>query len=466
MEGYIYHSKFHRPLILATDLLVIYASFCLSHLLLLGDWNFMQVYDFLFIVFCFSWWIVSPFSESTYQLNGIKDIRKFLLGLLSAFCVHIALVFVCCFIVRNEEISQGYLINLYVLSLLLVFSSRCLLFVAHKHYRQVEFGKFRKVIVVGAGKSGSVLFNFFQSSNSIGHRFMFMGFFDDDASASEHKNLVKGSFQDLKQYCLQENIDEIYFARSLTYQEQIDDLSKFADDNFICFRIVPDFSGIVQSNVNMYFLDSIPVITIRKEPLEIVFNKVIKRTFDIVFSLGVIIFIYPIVLPLIALAIKLNSKGPVFFIQMRPGKKNQLFKCYKFRTMYINNLTEVQATKNDSRITKVGRLLRKTNLDEFPQFFNVLLGDMSVVGPRPNMINQLEEYSKVIDKYKVRHFITPGITGYAQVNGFRGETQQLYLMEKRVEYDLMYMENWSFFLDIKIIFLTVWNVFKGEKNAY
>jgi putative colanic acid biosynthesis UDP-glucose lipid carrier transferase len=134
--------------------------------------------------------------------------------------------------------------------------------------------------------------------------------------------------------------------------------------------------------------------------------------------------------------------------------------------MRVNKITEKQATKNDPRITKIGAFLRKTSMDELPQFFNVLLGDMSVVGPRPNMINQLELYSKVIDKYMVRHFVLPGITGYAQVNGYRGETAEVQLMEKRVEYDVMYMENWSFLFDLKIIFLTVWNIFKGEENAY
>ena len=167
-----------------------------------------------------------------------------------------------------------------------------------------------------------------------------------------------------------------------------------------------------------------------------------------------------------AIVIRLDSPGPIFFKQLRPGKKNKLFDCYKFRTMYVNHNGELQATKNDSRITKIGRFMRKTNIDEIPQFFNVLLGNMSVVGPRPNMISQLEEYSKSIGNYKVRHFVTPGITGYAQVNGFRGETKEIGLMEKRVQYDVQYIENWSLALDLKIIFLTIWNMVKGEKNAY
>jgi putative colanic acid biosynthesis UDP-glucose lipid carrier transferase len=207
-------------------------------------------------------------------------------------------------------------------------------------------------------------------------------------------------------------------------------------------------------------------MTLRREPLQSLFNRVLKRAFDIGFALTVICTIFPFVFPLIILAIKLESPGPIFFIQKRPGRRNKLFNCIKFRTMRVNNQTELQATKNDPRITKTGAFLRKTNLDELPQFFNVLFGDMSVVGPRPNLVSQLEMYSKWISKYPVRHFILPGITGYAQVNGFRGETKQPELMEKRVEYDILYMENWSFALDLKIIFLTVWNMIRGEKNAY
>ncbi|HEX8348791.1 MAG TPA: sugar transferase, partial [Hymenobacter sp.] len=192
-----------------------------------------------------------------------------------------------------------------------------------------------------------------------------------------------------------------------------------------------------------------------------------KRIFDIVFSSFVIFGIFPILMPILALLIRMDSPGPIFFKQLRPGKRNQLFPCYKLRTMRTDlGKGELQATKSDPRVTRIGRILRKTSLDELPQFFNVLLGHMSVVGPRPNMISQLEEYSKHIHTYPLRHAVTPGITGYAQVNGYRGETRAPQAMEKRVEYDLKYVENWSFKLDMKIIGKTVWNMVKGEKNAY
>jgi putative colanic acid biosynthesis UDP-glucose lipid carrier transferase len=186
-----------------------------------------------------------------------------------------------------------------------------------------------------------------------------------------------------------------------------------------------------------------------------------------VFSGAVMLFILSWLIPLLALLVKLESRGPVFFVQHRTGRNNETFRCLKFRSMYVNNdANSKQATRNDRRFTKIGRILRKTNLDEMPQFFNVFMGDMSIVGPRPHMLKHTEEYSAIIQKYMIRHFLKPGITGWAQVNGYRGEiTDELHL-RKRIEHDIWYMENWSVYLDLRIIFLTVFNTIKGDKNAF
>ena len=462
MEKYLHQFKLSRLLVLGIDFWLIYFSFWLSHRLYLGSAGFLKGHGYLFVVFCLSWWIVSGFSENIYRISRFRNYRRTLLDILVAFGFHVALVFVCLATVGQARVPLLYLGGLYAFALITISFGRLLLMVANKHYNSLDYGKSRKIVIVGAGQAGKDLHNSFRLNNAISHQFL--GFFDDDQQ-SPPQELVKGGLTDLPDYCLREGVDEIYFALSMENKALIDKLARFADDNFIYFRIVP-LGRNVPENANVYFLDTIPVITVRKEPLEIVVNKLIKRTFDIFFSLFVILTIFPFVVPVIALIIKLSSRGPVFFTQMRPGKKNQLFKCYKFRTMRLNNQTELQATKHDPRVTPIGRFLRKSNLDELPQFFNVLLGDMSVVGPRPNMVIQLEEYSKVIQQYKVRHFVSPGITGYAQVNGYRGETKQLHLMQKRVQYDVMYMENWSFLMDLKIIFLTVWNMVRGEKNAY
>jgi len=209
------------------------------------------------------------------------------------------------------------------------------------------------------------------------------------------------------------------------------------------------------------------VSKLRNEPLDKRWNRALKRTFDIVFSLGVIVFVLSWLIPLLALAVKLSSPGPVFFKQTRLGEGMKKFSCYKFRSMRVNKEADSkQATKNDPRVTKVGAFLRKSNLDEMPQFLNVLLGQMSVVGPRPHPLKLNDQFRDIIDKYMVRHFVRPGITGWAQVNGFRGETRTPELMEKRVDLDVWYLENWSFKLDLKIIVKTVTNMLGKDERAY
>jgi undecaprenyl-phosphate galactose phosphotransferase/putative colanic acid biosynthesis UDP-glucose lipid carrier transferase len=205
---------------------------------------------------------------------------------------------------------------------------------------------------------------------------------------------------------------------------------------------------------------------LRKEPLEIPENRLVKKIFDISFSLFVICFVCSWLFPILITLIKLTSKGPVFFKQLRSGEDNKSFLCYKFRTMQVNNLSdEIQATVNDPRITRIGAFMRKNNLDELPQFFNVLMGHMSVVGPRPHMLRHTSQYSELIHNYLVRHFTKPGITGWSQINGYRGETKDLYKMKKRVEYDIWYIENWSFLLDLKIVLRTVGKMLYGDDKA-
>ena len=235
----------------------------------------------------------------------------------------------------------------------------------------------------------------------------------------------------------------------------------------IHFMLVPTLRRYVKKQMKLDSIGDIPVFLMREEPLQYPFNKFVKRTFDILFSTVFLCTLFPILYIIIGIIIKADSPGPVLFKQKRTGLKGSDFVCYKFRTMRVNKDADVkQATKNDARTTKIGAFLRKTNLDELPQFVNVLIGNMSVVGPRPHMLKHTIEYSAMIDKYMLRHLAKPGITGWAQVNGYRGETKELIQMEKRVEYDVWYIENWSFFLDIKIIYLTVRNMIKGEKNAY
>jgi len=244
---------------------------------------------------------------------------------------------------------------------------------------------------------------------------------------------------------------------------------EFCERNTIRFRVIPSadsFIPVVQGSA-LEFHGAVPVSKIRREPLERKASRRVKRVFDIVFSFLVITLIFTWLFPILALLIKLSSKGPVFFKQTRLGEGNKTFVCFKFRSMRMNKEADsVQATKNDPRVTSVGRFLRKSNLDEMPQFFNVLLGQMSVVGPRPHPLRLNDQFRDIIDKYMVRHFVRPGITGWAQVNGFRGETRTPELMERRIELDIWYLENWSFRLDLKIVVKTVTNMFGKDPMAY
>ena len=215
------------------------------------------------------------------------------------------------------------------------------------------------------------------------------------------------------------------------------------------------------------YYDYLPILSLRDIPLHNALNAFLKRIFDIVFALIIIFGLLLWLGPLLALLITIESKGPVFFIQRRTGFDNREFQCFKFRSMAVNDSADArQAGKNDRRVTKIGKFIRKTSIDELPQFYNVLFGNMSVVGPRPHMLKHTDEYANRVDKYMLRHFVKPGITGLAQVKGYRGEIEKDSDIQNRIKFDIFYVENWSFFLDLKIIVQTVINAFKGEEKAY
>ena len=241
----------------------------------------------------------------------------------------------------------------------------------------------------------------------------------------------------------------------------------FADNNLKILKFLPDNKDIYSKKLKYENYDYIPILSFRDIPLQEPVNQIFKRVFDIAFSSAVIIFLLSWLTPILAILIRLESRGPVFFKQTRNGFNYKEFDCYKFRSMTPNKDAHLhQATRGDQRVTKIGKFIRKTSIDELPQFFNVLFGDMSVVGPRPHMVSHTDMYAKRVDKFMVRHFVKPGITGLAQVSGFRGEVESDKDIINRVKYDIFYIENWSLLLDLKIIFQTAMNAVKGEEKAY
>ena len=263
------------------------------------------------------------------------------------------------------------------------------------------------------------------------------------------------------------NIQRVVYVNSDLNKQEIQHLMKLCTSEFIDLIVVPGESNLLLERTGLKNYYEMPIFIHQKEKIVQLPYKVLKRLFDIVFSFIVIVFILSWMIPILAILIKLDSKGPVFFIQRRTGYFNNSFPCIKFRSMMVNDESDKkQATRSDIRITKIGAFLRRNSIDEFPQFINVLLGHMSVVGPRPHPLTLTDQYSTIISKFMIRHSVKPGITGWAQVNGHRGPTETVEQMRIRVEHDIWYIENWTFFLDFKCVFMTSTNFVKGEENAF
>ena len=466
-EGY--YDKSFNLLLLGIDLLGISICFFISYYLRFQAGTTIPYEFYMFLLLCNILWVVVSFYNNIYLLSKLRDLGRSLKNLIYVIAIHILLVslsFVSLKVQEAYTFPRLFLIYFYSVGFVLLFAIRNVYYFAIKYYYRNDQFNVIKVVIIGTGEIAEKLYDGFQKEISRGSSFKVMKFFGENGTGKFYSNIGTDALENLKKYCIDNRINEIYYTRPLTDKNLINDLTKFTDENFIYLRFVPEFQGLQKSKVSISFFNNIPIVEYTQAPLGGFLNQKIKRSFDILFALIVIVFVYPIVFPIVAILIKLESAGPVLFRQLRPGKGNELFECYKFRTMKVNNNTEKQATKNDPRITRIGSFLRKTSLDEFPQFLNVLQGKMSIVGPRPNLISQLEFYSKEIEKYRFRHFITPGITGWAQVNGFRGETEDIKLMKKRVDFDAWYIENWSLRLDIRIIFLTIFKLIIGDKRAY
>ncbi len=460
-----HYSKSLLTALLLIDILIIIVSFRVSFSqILVSTSEYLPVYQPFLVISVLLWVVTSLFCD-VYQTNNLRKISTILVSTLFSSALSAAGVATYILFLQRYEFPTQFLVLFSSISVASLVVVKILLFLGYKRYRSLDKNR-KKVIIIGYTTTGKNLYNYFVKDQPLGYKFM--GFFDDGLKFINNENDYRGNLSQVKQFCLSEHIDEIYYAlpNNVSY---VKDIAKFADDNYVYFGIVQDAGGLDQMSIDTQLYDNgrIPILSPRRDPLKIFYNRQIKRAFDIVFSSAVILFLFPFIIPPIAIIIKLDSPGPTFFKQLRSGRNGKPFWCYKFRTMKVNSeANSKQAEKNDSRITKVGQFLRKTSLDELPQFFNVFLGNMSVVGPRPHMLKHTEEYSEIIENFKVRHFINSGITGYAQVNGFRGETKDDELMKKRVEYDTWYLENWSLSLDIKIIFQTVWNAVRGEENAY
>ena len=443
-------SRYIRPITYLIDLYII--NFLAIKYIFNNE--LLQSYWF-FIIVSASWIVISIFSRFYNVYRYTPEIR--ILNLLLIQCIlFLMTIFSISGIFPFLNISPNQILIFVLYSGVFIGTIKFLIYYFMLKFRADFGGNYRRTIIIGNGAESNSLEKFFQEKTSTGYRHI--------------KTILPNKEEDMEKYfdfILEEKIDEIYCSLPSLSETQIKTIIDFAENNLKTVKFIPSFENLYSKKLKYETYDYVPVLSLRNILLEEPFNKFIKRLFDIVFSLFIIVCVLSWLTPILAVIIKSESKGTIFFRQIRNGYNFKQFYCYKFRSMKINAEADTaQATRNDKRLTRVGTFLRKTSIDELPQFFNVLAGNMSVVGPRPHMVNENEKYLKSIDKFMVRHFIKPGITGLAQVNGYRGEIETQSDIINRIKYDINYIENWSLLLDIKIITLTVFNSLRGEKKAY
>jgi len=416
--------------------------------------------DFNHLIYINLSWLIIASLSNLYNTYRFTNLTKLMARLVVQYSIFV-LAYIAYYSITQQTFNgphQSKILYLFLIGLILI---RLFFFISLRIYR-IKGGNIRRVVIIGCGANDRTLKEFFNSRKEFGYKFL-GSFCDKNINDKYHKGSVDLSFD----YILNNDIDEIYCSLSDLAKPQLQKFIKFADENYKTLKFIPNANNFLKSDSHVEYYDYIPIISLRNNPLSVSFNKLVKRIFDILFSLGTIITILSWLTPLLFILIKLESKGPLFFKQTREGINGKRFNCYKFRSMYHNDFEDLkQTTKNDNRVTFIGKIIRKTSIDELPQFFNVLFGNMSIVGPRPHMISQGKKYKEMVNKYSVRHFVKPGITGLAQVRGYRGEIYKNIDIQNRVKFDIFYIENWSFLLDLKIILQTIFNALKGEENAY
>ncbi len=408
----------------------------------------------------FSWFIlVFTFGAHNIDRNTSKKATFFAYIKIIVFFFFLFLMFFQ--MIPLDYYPRSYIKYLFPLFFFLLISWKFILYYAFLIYRKLGFN-FRNVIILGDTPKTRELCRYFMTNKWHGYRFM--GFFDDNKSVRKR---IIGDWNEIKSYLAKNQVDEIYVAWDKVPHPVMSEITEVISEYPVKVRIVPDLGNFSYKSAELISYDTIPVMQIHPGPLSYWYNRLIKRIFDIFISFIMIIGVISWLTPLLFVMNLFNSRESIFFRQRRTCIDGREFLCIKYRTMRKNKDADtMRATKNDSRVTPLGKILRKLSLDELPQFINVLKGEMSIVGPRPHMLKHTHAYRKIIKRFMLRHTVKPGITGLAQVNGFRGEIKKLSELKKRVEFDVNYIENWSFNMDVKIIFLTIWVLIRGQSKAY
>ena len=403
-------------------------------------------------------WIVTALISKFYEVYRHSSVVRVFNLLVRQGLFFSLFMFAYAGIFPNLEIDPKQTLKYLIICLFFIAISKYILFFLLKRYRAYFKGNIRRTIILGVNKQAKAVAKFFDDTPEAG--FINTKLVSFKKSTSQELNA-------LFEYIKQNRVDEIYCSLSEIGSAEIKAITKFADNNLKIVKFIPEQNTILNKELKRDFYGLVPVLEFRSIPLDDSYNLALKRVFDVVFSTLVIVFVMSWLTPILALLIKFESHGPVFFKQKRNGYNYKSFSCLKFRSMVINKEADlIQVRKADDRVTGVGKFMRQTSIDELPQFFNVLIGDMSVVGPRPHMLSHTDMYANKVDKFMVRHFVKPGITGLAQVSGFRGEVESDSDIIGRVKFDIYYVENWSVLLDVKIIIKTIIKAFKGDEKAY
>ncbi|RAJ17914.1 exopolysaccharide biosynthesis polyprenyl glycosylphosphotransferase [Olleya aquimaris] len=424
---------------------------------------FLNNKHLLYIVYSIVLWLVSTSFLKFYHVYRYTSTINIISLIIKQFLVFGLIVYAFIGVFRSIDIQAFTTLKYLVYSFSLIGTIKLVSYFGLKTYRSYLKGNVRRVIIIGKGEGAEELKQLFTKRKELGYALK--GVFANSENQKFTGNIAD-SFTFLDQ---DKSIDEIYCAIDELTEKQVNDYVKYAEINHCNIKFIPKTNKLLTKRLKTDYYNYLPVLSMPELALNNEFNTFIKRVFDVVFALLMIVLVLSWLTPLLFILIKLESKGPLFYKHKRNGINYKEFDCYKFRSLKTNKAEKgTYITQNDTRVTKIGKFLRKTSLDEFPQFYNVLKGDMSVVGPRPHMLSYTDDYSKKIDKYNFifRHNVKPGVTGLAQIKGYRGEIKNDEDIINRIKYDNFYIENWSLVLDLKIIFQTMINVFKGQKEAY
>jgi putative colanic acid biosynthesis UDP-glucose lipid carrier transferase len=430
---------------------------------------FARYYMFFLLVGLNVLWILLTNASGFYDDFHSRNFPFQFVNILKETTAQIIASILFIFLAKEDLFTRNFII-LYAALLIFFISLRTIVFRKVLKSLRRKGKNIRNLLIIGDGDVAHKFREMINSNPDFGYNFV--GFITEKESEIPGNDVI-GITDNLEQLLTDLLIDEVVIALKNKSDIFLEDIITICNRKAVKTHIIPDYFKFISNRFQVSMFGNFPIITVRTEPLDEAHWRFFKRAFDIVFSFLVIVFIFSWLYPIIFILTRLSSPGPVFFIQDRVGSRNKNFRCYKFRTMKITDVgSEVSfkpVIENDPRVTKVGRFLRKSNLDELPQFINVLKGEMSVVGPRPHAVLYDKKYGKVVDAIRLRHNVKPGITGWAQVHGLRGdvpdEKENIRRTKMRIEYDIWYIENWSMTLDIQIILITIWQMLRGKTKG-